>query len=170
MKHPLKTVVLFKKFMKSHQFVTETRLYRPVAEIFDFFSRAENLNVITPPDLQFKIKTPLPIVMQKGTLIDYQIRLSGLPFRWRTLISEWNPPHRFVDEQVIGPYRLWRHTHTFEDKGLYVLMTDHVEFLSPGWFLEPLINAWFVEPRVKAIFTYRAERLNEIFSKGVALP
>lgn len=150
--------------MPIHILETVTRLNRPLAEVFDFFSRAENLNKLTPPELEFQILTPSPIVMQKNTQIDYKIKLSGIPFHWRTRITAYEPPYRFVDEQEAGPYKIWHHEHRFEDKGDHVLMTDRVQFLSPGWFLEPIINKWFVEPRVRAIFEYRTKQLKVLFT------
>jgi ligand-binding SRPBCC domain-containing protein len=149
--------------MTPHVLISETKLYRPLEEVFDFFSKAENLNKVTPPELKFKIFTPLPIVMHVGTLIDYQIQLSGIPFRWRTLITTWEPPYRFIDQQLKGPYSLWHHEHTFEQKDGYTLMTDRVHFLSPGMFLEPLINALFVERKVKQIFAHREKVFTELF-------
>jgi ligand-binding SRPBCC domain-containing protein len=149
--------------MTPHILETVTQLNRPLNEVFDFFSRAENLNQLTPPELQFKILTPLPIHIQKNTQIDYKIKLSGIPFNWRTRITAYEPPYRFVDEQEMGPYKIWHHEHRFEDKGDFVLMTDRVQFLSPGWFLEPIINKLFVEPRVRAIFEYRTQQLKKLF-------
>lgn len=146
-----------------HLLVSETKLYRPLAEVFDFFSKAENLNEVTPPELSFAITTPLPIAMQVGTFIDYRIKLSGIPFSWRTHIKAWNPPHSFVDEQVKGPYVRWHHTHTFEQKDGYVLMTDRVEYLSPGWFLEPIVHHLIVKSRVEAIFAYREQVFKRLF-------
>ena len=150
-----------------HLLVSETKLYRPLAEVFDFFSKAENLNEVTPPELSFAITTPLPILMQVGTLIDYRIKLSGIPFSWRTHIKAWNPPHSFVDEQVKGPYVRWHHTHTFEQKEGYVLMTDRVEYLSPGWFLEPIVHHLIVKNRVEAIFAYREQVFKRLFGQKV---
>jgi len=143
--------------------VAKTKLYKPIEEVFTFFSTAKNLREVTPPNLQFDILTPLPIEMQKGTLIDYRIQLSGIPMRWQTLISAWEPPYRFVDEQLRGPYSLWRHEHTFEDKGDYVLMTDTVEYLSPGWVLEPIVHHLFVKHQVEGIFAFREKRFKELF-------
>lgn len=146
-----------------HILEKETVIPRPLEEVFDFFSKAENLNRITPADLHFRFLSPLPVKIKKGTTIDYRIRISGIPFRWRTLISEWEPPYRFTDEQIRGPYRMWIHQHTFTAVEGGTLMKDKVQFLSPGFFLEPLVNRLFVEHRVKAIFAYREKIMKEIF-------
>jgi ligand-binding SRPBCC domain-containing protein len=151
--------------MKPHVLEYKTKLYRPLNEVFDFFSKAENLNEVTPTDLSFNILTPSPIPMKAGTLIDYRIKLMGIPFYWRTTISEWEPPYRFVDQQLRGPYILWHHEHIFEEKGDHVLMTDRVHYLSPGWFLEPLIDRLFVRKQLDKIWSYRDTRFKEIFGK-----
>jgi len=135
---------------------TQQRFLGPPESIFDFFADAANLEAITPPWLNFRILTPLPIVMGSGTLIDYQLRLHWIPIRWRTEIAEWEPPHRFVDQQLRGPYRLWRHTHTFEATPNGTLMTDNVEYSVLGG---RLLNRWFVEPDLKKIFAYRRQCL-----------
>jgi ligand-binding SRPBCC domain-containing protein len=150
--------------MKPHSIVRKTIIKRPLEEVFQFFSKAENLNLLTPPELEFKILTPLPIKMRAGALIDYRIKLNGIPFKWKTKISTWNPPHQFIDEQIKGPYVRWHHTHSFKDLGDgRTEMIDRVEFLSPGWILEPIINALFIEKRVAQIFKYREQKLTEIF-------
>jgi ligand-binding SRPBCC domain-containing protein len=150
--------------MKPHILEKTTIIPKPLTEVFAFFSKAENLNALTPPELQFKILTPLPISMHEGAIIDYRIKLSGIPFNWKTEICVWNPPFQFVDQQLKGPYVRWHHTHTFKEVNGITEMTDRIEFLSPGWFLEPVINALFVEQKVKAIFDYREQKLNEIFA------
>jgi ligand-binding SRPBCC domain-containing protein len=149
--------------MKPHVLETTTFINRPLEEVFAFFSKAENLNELTPPELHFTIDTPLPIKMFPGTLIDYSIRLSGIPFKWKTRITKWEPPFEFVDEQIKGPYVRWHHTHTFKASNGGTIMTDRVEFLSPGWILEPLINALFIQKKVESIFKYRESQLKRIF-------
>jgi ligand-binding SRPBCC domain-containing protein len=146
-----------------HIFEQETWIDRPLDEVFTFFSKAENLNAITPSFLNFKLLTPTPIVMRTGLNIDYQIKLGVLPFKWKTLISSWEPPNRFVDEQLKGPYRVWHHTHTFEAVGNRTRMVDTVRYLAPGWIFESLVHRWFVRPRVEAIFAFRTQKLKEFF-------
>ena len=146
-----------------HILTKTTVINKPLSEVFEFFSNAENLNKITPPDMQFKILTPLPIIIKKGTLIDYKIKVNGIPFNWQTEITEWEPNKRFIDKQLKGPYRVWIHEHTFEEKDGKTIMNDHVQFLSPGWFLEPIINKLFIEKKVKGIFAYREKILTNLF-------
>ena len=146
-----------------HLFESTTLIKRPIEEVFDFFGKAENLNELTPPFLHFKILSALPLKMQKGTRIDYSIRLNGIPFRWKTLISEWNPMQSFVDEQIKGPYKVWKHTHKFEKEGEFTRMTDSVFYQCPGGFLESWVNRFFVRKKMEQIFSYRKEKLQILF-------
>ncbi len=100
--------------MKEHVLRREQVLEAPIEQAFEFFSRAENLEAITPPWLRFRITSPTPIEMHVGALIRYRLALRRIPISWLTRIEEWEPPHRFVDMQLRGPYGLWHHTHTFE--------------------------------------------------------
>jgi ligand-binding SRPBCC domain-containing protein len=149
--------------LKVHVLKRQSKLRKRPDELFDFFSKAENLNIITPPDLGFKIITPLPIAMCKGAIIDYTIKLNGIPFKWRTEITEWDPPNRFVDSQIKGPYKVWIHEHSFEDLGDSTLMTDVVNYLSPGGLLEFIPHKLFVEKKVSKIFDYRENTFRKLF-------
>ena len=100
--------------------------------------------------------------MRVGTFIDYKLRLHGIPVHWRTEITEWEPPHRFVDRQIRGPYRQWIHTHTFEEKDGGTLVRDRVQYSVPGGWLEPLIHRLFVARNVAEIFRYRQMRIKEM--------
>jgi ligand-binding SRPBCC domain-containing protein len=147
--------------MKEFTFKTELWLPHPRGDVFTFFSEAHNLEAITPPWLKFEVLTPAPIAMAPGTLIDYRIRLRGIPIRWRTEIIEWNPPASFADIQLRGPYRLWHHTHTFEERDGGTLCGDLVRYYPRGG---ALINWLFVQRDVEKIFRYRQDRLREIFT------
>jgi ligand-binding SRPBCC domain-containing protein len=149
--------------MRLRTFRTEQWLPRPIDEVFAFFSDAHNLDELTPPWLHFRILTPRPIPMRQGAVIEYRIAWRWIPLRWRTEISAWEPPVRFVDRQVSGPYRRWSHEHTFEPKDGGTLMRDVVEYALPGWVLEPLVDAWVVGPDVRRIFGYREVRMRERF-------
>jgi len=148
---------------KDYVLETETWLPAPLEEVFDFFKKAENLQQLTPPWLDFQILTPLPVEMKQGALIDYRLKLYGVPLQWRTEISLWEPPFRFVDAQLQGPYRKWVHTHTFEAVNGGTLMRDRVEYRLPGGVLAPLAHRLFVKRNVKAIFQFREARITEIF-------
>lgn len=138
----------------------ETTVPRSLEETFAFFSDAGNLDALTPPWVGFRILTPLPIDMRRGTLIDYRIRIRGIPIRWRTEITEWDPPHRFIDVQLKGPYQWWHHEHRFEPCKEGTRIVDEVEFRAPlHWISHPLI----VERDVRRIFSYRAEALQRTF-------
>jgi ligand-binding SRPBCC domain-containing protein len=143
---------------------TELWLPCPAEEVFAFFSDAHNLDALTPPWLHFRILTPRPIDLRRGARIDYRLRWRGIPLKWQTEISEWDPPHRFVDRQVRGPYRLWVHEHTFTPHEGGTLMRDRVDYAVPGWVLAPLLLRWVVGPDVQRIFAYRQERMKELFA------
>jgi ligand-binding SRPBCC domain-containing protein len=145
---------------------TAQLLPRPRGEVFAFFAAAENLEVLTPHWLGFQILTPLPLALRKGTLLDYRIRLHRIPIRWRTEITAWEPPHRFVDEQLRGPYRLWVHEHTFTevqgDSGGIggTRVDDRVRYAVPGG---RLVNRLLVARDLRKIFAYRSRKIQEVF-------
>lgn len=147
-----------------HEFTFQTELWlpRPRTEVFHFFAEARNLETITPPWLKFEVLTPAPIEMRPGTLIDYRIRVHGLPIRWRTEITEWQPPHHFVDVQLRGPYKLWHHTHTFEEHNGCTVCLDHVRYWPRGG---ALVNWLFVRRDVERIFQYRQQRMQELLCR-----
>ena len=144
-------------------FESELTVPRSRAEVFRFFAEAGNLETITPSWLRFRILTPTPIRMECGAEIRYALRLHGVPVRWRTEITVWDPPHRFIDEQRRGPFRLWRHEHRFEEIPGGTRMTDLVEYTVPGGPLSHWIERWFVRPDVERIFAHRGERIAERF-------
>lgn len=146
--------------MKTHSFTTEMWLKPPLEEVFSFFSDARNLERITPPWVRFRILTSGEIPMRLGALIDYRIRVHGVPLRWQSEITLWEPGRRFVDEQRRGPYRLWIHEHRFSAKDGGTLVEDRVEYAVPGG---ALVNRLFVANDVAKIFEYRKRKLEEIF-------
>jgi ligand-binding SRPBCC domain-containing protein len=140
----------------------ESELWLPVPRerIFAFFSDAFQLQAITPPAMRMRVVTPAPIEIRQGTTIDYQLRVRGLPLRWRSLISVWEPPERFVDEQLRGPYRHWRHEHTFLARDGGTLVVDRVEYaVRLAW----LTHRWLVRPDLERIFEYRRQKLVALF-------
>jgi ligand-binding SRPBCC domain-containing protein len=146
--------------MRTYSLETEQRLNRPRAEVFDFFSNPRNLETITPPWLRFEIHTPGEITMRPGARIDYVIRLHGIPVKWQTEISVWEPPSRFVDEQIKGPYRVWVHEHLFEEDGAGTRVRDRVRYAVPGGWL---VRAVFVRRDLRKIFDYRKQTLASVF-------
>jgi ligand-binding SRPBCC domain-containing protein len=132
-------------------------------EVFSFFADARNLEAITPPWLQFEILTPGEIEMRVGALIDYRLRVHCVPVRWQTEITRWEPGRCFVDEQRRGPYRYWRHTHTFSDLDGGTLCRDEVEYAVPGG---RLVNWLLVRRDIEEIFAYRAAALGRRFPPG----
>jgi ligand-binding SRPBCC domain-containing protein len=149
--------------MAEHILERRQVIEKPSEEVFDFFADAGNLERITPPELNFHIITPQPIDVKKGALIEYQLKLRGIPIRWKTEITQWNPPHDFVDTALKSPYKQWIHLHTFEEgtRGETV-MKDIVRYRLP---LEPLgdIAHFYVKKELEYIFDYRYKIIEEIF-------
>ena len=135
---------------------------RGIDEVFPFFADAANLERLTPPFLGFTILTPTPIEMRPGTLIDYRIKLNGIPMKWRTLIESFEPPYRFVDTQLAGPYKRWHHTHTFREVPGGTELGDRVEYTLPFGPLGRIAHV-LVKRQLKTIFDYRAQVMREMF-------
>jgi ligand-binding SRPBCC domain-containing protein len=143
--------------VRVHALERAQQLPRPPEEVFELFADASTLEEITPPWLSFRLVTAEPIEMGVGTLIEYRLRLHGMPIRWLARIDVWEPGRRFVDVQVIGPYRLWRHTHTFERAGRGTLVRDVVRYSLPRGPLGALAHFAFVRRDLGRIFDYRQE-------------
>lgn len=130
--------------------------------VFSFFADPINLEAITPPWLRFRVLGSSTERVEEGTTIDYKLRLRGLPIRWQSVISRWEPPYRFVDSQVVGPYRSWVHLHTFEEIDGGVLVKDHVDYEVPGG---AIVNRLFVRRDLEKIFSFRQERIAALLGR-----
>lgn len=143
--------------MREH--LLETRQWVPVppAEAFAFFADAANLETITPAFLRFEILTALPIEMRVGALIEYRLRLHGIPVHWRTRIDRWEPGVAFVDRQLSGPYAKWEHLHTFEAVRGGTLLGDRVAYALALDPLSRLAHGTYVRPSIERIFAHRRQ-------------
>src|SRR6476660_3536190 len=148
---------------KTYTLSFEQQVARPRPEVFDFFSRAENLEVLTPPWLNFKILDVKPQPVQQGTLINYSLRVHGIPLRWTSEIVEWEPPHRFVDLQLRGPYKLWRHEHRFEARDGGTLIADTINLALPLGVLGRFAYKIKVRSDVQEIFAFREKKIRALF-------
>lgn len=152
--------------MKTYHLRSEVWLPRPRDQVFGFFADPRNLQRITPDWLHFEILTPQSNITE-GTLLDYRLRLRGIPLRWQSEISVWEPPHRFVDRQTKGPYRLWVHEHTFRDENGGTRVGDHVEYAAAGG---ALVHKLLIEPDLRRIFRYRQQVLEQLFTVELRTP
>ena len=150
--------------MAIHTLIRRQFVPAPVAEVFEFFSRPENLAKITPEELGFVILTPSPIAMKTGAQIDYTIRVFGLRVRWTTLITAYEPGSSFVDEQLRGPYASWRHTHRFEEVPGGTMVHDEVRYALPFGLLGTLAHAMVVKRQLGSIFDHRSEVIGGMFA------
>ena len=138
----------------------ELWLPRPREEVFGFFADPANLEQLTPSWLRFEMITKVSGVIEKGLRLDYRLRIHGVPVQWQSVIAEWDPPHRFVDQQTRGPYRLWVHEHYFTEHGGGTLVGDKVEYSVPGGIL---VQKFIVAPDLDRIFKYRHRVLETTF-------
>ena len=151
--------------MKYYELDVEQFIDQPVEKVFEYFSRPENLEEITPPRLGFTIMTPSPIPMEKGSLIDYTIRILGFPVHWRTLITSYDPPHGFVDEQIKGPYVLWYHRHSFKKENSGTIIRDTVRYAVPLGIIGRFLNLIWIQKDLKDIFAYRRKFIENKFGE-----
>lgn len=152
--------------MKTHRFETEIWLPHRREQVFSFFGDPRNLNRLTPAWLHFEILTP-PAAIRRGTLLDYRLRLRGIPLRWQSEIEVWEPPSRFIDRQTRGPYSLWVHEHTFVEKNGGTVVGDRVDYAVPGGWL---VQRFLVAPDLLQIFQYRQSVLRSVFSPATVAP
>ena len=155
--------------MKTYVFRKQHSIARPIDDLFNFFKQPDNLEKITPSSVGFTILTPRPIKMQVGTVLDYTIRLIGLPVRWTTMISEYDPPHRFIDVAIRGPYSFWHHTHTFEENDQGTIMTDEVNYSLPFGIFGRLAHFLWVKRQLKYIFDYRMNVISDLMENADVL-
>ncbi|MBU0985342.1 MAG: SRPBCC family protein [candidate division Zixibacteria bacterium] len=153
-----------------HRLHREMTIARPRDTVFGFFERPENLSLITPKSMGFRILTPQPIDMRQGALIDYTVKVMGLPVHWTTIISAYDPPHSFVDVQLRGPYTFWHHTHRFEKEGDGTRIIDDVQYVLPMGPLGDLVNRFLVRRQLDTIFDYRTEAIARIFDGDITQP
>jgi len=135
-------------------------------KVFEFFTDVENLSLLTPRFVQFRILTPLPITLAPGVLLDYRLRIKGVPVHWQTEIDTFDPPHRFSDVQLRGPYRLWHHRHEFREVEGGTEISDEVDYAIPLGLLGALAHVWMVRRDLVKIFDYREARIREQFPQS----
>uniref|UniRef100_Q01V94 Cyclase/dehydrase n=1 Tax=Solibacter usitatus (strain Ellin6076) TaxID=234267 RepID=Q01V94_SOLUE len=150
--------------MAIHTLHREQLIPLPLGEVFPFFADARNLETITPSWLNFQILTPQPIAMRVGVILDYRLRWHGLPIVWKTEIVEWKAPQSFTDLQIRGPYRLWRHVHTFAAEAGGTRVTDHVTYELPLGLLGELARVIMVRRDLERVFDFRANAIKALLS------
>lgn len=148
--------------MKTYILKREQIVARSLREVFAFFERPEHLARIVPPSMAFEIITPGPIEMTKGAIFDYTVLLYGIRVRWTSFIAAFDPPHRFIDVQLQGPYSFWHHTHTFEDVPGGTAIRDEVRYILPMGVLGRMVHGVLVRPRLDHIFDYRSRIISNI--------
>jgi len=151
--------------MKVYTLYKKIVIKKPLEEVFRFFQEPENLGKITPSGMGFKILTPAPIKMEKGTVIDYIIHIKGIAQHWQTLITDYDPPLKFADLQLKGPYTFWHHTHRFEAQGDSTIMHDEVSYVLPLGILGRMAHSIFIKSELKRIFDYRERVIQAYFQR-----
>lgn len=149
--------------MKTYILQRQQSIKRPLHEVFDFFSKPENLARLTPRSMGFQMLTPGPIEMKDGAVIDYTITFYGQDLRWTTLITLFDRPHKFVDVQLKGPYSFWHHTHTFTATQEGTSITDEVRYTMPFGVLGRIAHALVVRRQLDKIFAFRQQQISALF-------
>lgn len=144
-----------------HEFQTRQTVRATRAEVFDFFAQTQNLQSITPPSLRLRMTGDVP-VMHQGALVEYRLAMHGLPIRWKTMVTQWNPPHGFADVQLHGPYALWEHRHSFQETADGTEIRDDVIYALP---VHPFgeLAAGRVRREIQGIFDYRSRVIEQRF-------
>ena len=151
--------------MAYYQIQTSQKIPATIEEVWDFISSPENLKRITPSHMGFDIQTrDLPAKMYPGMIIGYKVSpLAGIKMNWLTEITQVREKEFFIDEQRIGPYKLWHHQHRLSEIEGGVLMTDIVTYSPPGWFLGAIANRLMIRKKLREIFEFREKAVIEIF-------
>ena len=165
------TLILFLVFIlsffrkpKIYTFKQEQFVKSDMETVFEFFSRPENLEKITPHAMSFNIMTPRPIEMKEGSIIDYTVKIFGIPTRWRTIITSYKRNESFVDEQLKGPYSYWHHKHSFESVEGGINIIDEINYVLPLEAFRSIVHALFILPQLKKIFTFRFQIIEDKFN------
>ena len=151
--------------VKNYQFKEKQFINLRIEEVFQYFSNPANLQKITPKYLDFKIKTKPPFNMKRGQRFKYQLRVRGIPINWTSLISSYDPPHSFIDQQIKGPYSSWEHTHTFKEENGGTMIIDEVKYSLPFGLIGKIINSLWVKRDLVAIFKYRREMIKKTLER-----
>jgi ligand-binding SRPBCC domain-containing protein len=155
-------VIRVERKMHTYRLEREQWLPKALDEVFHFFSRPENLRMIMPPWVDFR-RVEAPEALAAGSLIHYRLRWHGLPIRWTTEISEWNPPHGFVDREISGPYAVWNHEHWFAAHGNGTTMRDRVTYALPLGWAGRMAHWGVVKRDLETMFDFRAEAMRRLF-------
>ena len=138
-----------------HEFYAEIIVPKPIQEVFDFFNRPENLSKLMPWFMAFTLLTPGPLTTKAGAVFDYEVKVFGIPNRWTTYISDYNPPHDFSDIQLKGPNSYWHHRHSFKEVDGGTLVADHIYYKLPFGLIGKLGNVIVMGPIINALFKHR---------------
>ncbi len=152
--------------MAVHRLERRQRLDRPLDEVFAFFAEARNLERITPPWLRFEVRTPEPVEMAPGAVIDYRLHLHGVPLGWTSQIEVWEPGRQFVDRALRSPFALWHHRHRFAAAGEGTIVSDEVHYAPPLGWLGELAHPVLVARDLERIFDHRQQATARILGSG----